>query len=264
MHDSISVVIPAYNEESRIRPTLEKVHAYCADRFGESEIIVVDDGSSDNTSTLVADIAGSLENIHLIACQKNAGKGHAVRKGVLASRGGLVLISDADLSTPLEELERLVPFIHSSYDIVIGSRGLRESRIIERQPWYREGMGRVFNIFVRMIIIRDIKDTQCGFKLFKGDIARDLFSKSCIDGFSFDVEVLYLAKKAGYKIKEAPVQWINSPFSRVELISDPLKMFFELLKVRVNALAGKYNQPNKNLKEMFCIEKDPDDRDIKL
>lgn len=249
MNDFISIVIPAYNEESRIRPTLEKVYAYCTDRFRKSEIIVVNDGSSDNTASLVKNLSRRLNNINLIHYPQNAGKGCAVRKGVLASSGNLLLTCDADLSTPIEELEKLISFIHSDYDIAIGSRGLKDSCILARQSWYREDMGKIFNVLVRMLVIRGIKDTQCGFKLFKGDIARSLFNKSCIDGFSFDVEVLCLAKKAGYTIKEVPVRWMNSPFSSVEIMSDPLKMFLELLKIKSNSLTGKYNQPRQNLQK---------------
>ena len=247
MSDFISIVIPAYNEETRIGPTLEKVSAYCTGRFREFEIIAVDDGSTDNTASLVTDFSRKLGNIHLIHYARNAGKGYAVRKGVLSSRGDLLLICDADLSTPIEEVEKLIPFIHSGYAMAIGSRALKESSIIERQPWYREGMGKTFNLFVRMLAIRGIKDTQCGFKLITGDVARALFSKCSIDGFSFDVEVLYLAEKAGYKIKEVPIRWINSPFSRVVIMWDPLKMFLELFKIRINFLTGKYNQPRQNL-----------------
>jgi dolichyl-phosphate beta-glucosyltransferase len=239
-------VIPAYNEESRIVPTLEKVHAYCAGRFKRSEIIVVDDGSKDNTASLVKNLGIRLNKIKLIHYPQNAGKGHAVRKGVLSSIGNLLLICDADLSTPIEELEKLITFIHCDYDIAIGSRGLSESNILQRQSWYREAMGKTFNVFVRMFAIRGIKDTQCGFKLLRGDVARALFSTSRIDGFSFDVEVLYLAKKAGYMIKEVPVRWINSPFSRVVLMSDPMKMFLELLLIRFNALTGKYSSLKKS------------------
>ena len=241
MSDFISVVIPAYNEETRIRSTLEKVHSYCTDRFGEFEIIIVDDGSSDETSALVKFLSQHRENVSLIRYAQNAGKGYAVRRGVLSSRGDLLLICDADLSTPIEELEKLMPFVDDDYDIAIGSRGLGDSRILERQPWYRERMGKTFNFFVRMLAIRGIRDTQCGFKLFKGDIARALFSKSRINGFSFDVEVLYLARRAGYKINEVPITWINSPFSRVVIIRDPLKMFLDLFKIRANSLTGKYN-----------------------
>jgi len=241
MSDFISVVIPAYNEETRILSTLEKVHSYCTDRFGEFEIIIVDDGSSDDTSALVTFLSGHRENVSLIRYAQNAGKGFAVKKGVLSSRGDLILICDADLSTPIEEIEKLLPFVDNDYDIAIGSRGLRDSRIVERQPWYRERMGKTFNFFVRMLAIRGIKDTQCGFKLFKGDRARALFSKSRINGFSFDVEVLYLARRAGYKINEVPITWINSPFSRVVIMRDPLKMFLDLLKIRANSLTGRYN-----------------------
>jgi dolichyl-phosphate beta-glucosyltransferase len=241
LNDFISIVIPAYNEESRIQPTLEKVSAYCKDRFRDFEIIVVDDGSTDNTLSVVKNLGQHLENINLMHYPKNAGKGFAVRKGVLSSRGDLLLISDADLSTPIEELEKLISYIHAdSYDIAIGSRGLKESDILLKQPWYREMMGKTFNIFVRMVAISGIKDTQCGFKLFRGDIARDLFKRCSIDGFSFDVEVLYLAKNAGHKIKEVPVRWVNSPSSKVELIRDPLVMLLELLKIRINSLTGKY------------------------
>ncbi len=241
MNDSISIIIPAYNEELRIQPTLEKIHTYCAGRFSEFEIIVVDDGSSDNTLSLVKRVGRDLENISPIHYSKNAGKGFAVRQGVLASKGDLLLISDADLSTPIEEMKKLIPHIlRDNYDIVIGSRGLEKSDIIMKQPWYREIMGKTFNILVKIVAVSGINDTQCGFKLFRGNIARALFSKCTINGFSFDVEVLYLAKRSGYKMKEVPIRWINSPASKVELISDPLIMILELLKIRINSLTGKY------------------------
>ncbi len=243
MSDSISIIIPAYNEELRIQPTLEKIHSYCAEKFSEFEIIVVDDGSSDNTLSLIRRLGRHLEHINPIHYPNNAGKGYAVRQGVLASKGDLLLISDADLSTPIEELEKLIPYIrHDSYDVVIGSRALEKSDIVVKQPWYREMMGKTFNIFVKVVAVSGINDTQCGFKLFRGYVARSLFSKCTIDGFSFDVEVLYLAKRSGYKIKEVPIRWINSPSSKVELIRDPLIMILELLRIRINSLTGKYTR----------------------
>ena len=241
MKSSVSVVVPAYNEESRILPTLERLRQYLKGHFREFEIIVVDDGSADNTASVVKALSLELKELNLLRYEKNRGKGYAVRKGVLSSGGAMVLICDADLSAPIEELEKLQTFIEGGFDIAIGSRGLSESDIIVRQPWYREGMGKIFNMFVKTLVFGGIKDTQCGFKLFRGDVARSLFAKSLINGFSFDVEILFLAGKAGYRIKEEPVKWLNSPNSKVRLITDPARMFLELLKIRINWLTGKYN-----------------------
>jgi len=242
MNDFLSVVVPAYNEETRITGTIEKIGSYLEDNFAESEIIVVDDGSTDGTASVITDLGRKFGNIRLIQYAENAGKGYAIRKGVLSSQGNLLLISDADMSTPIEEVERLIPFIRRGFDIVIGSRGLEESDIIVRQPWYRQNMGKIFNLIVRVLVIGGIRDTQCGFKLFKGDVSRTLFAKSRIDGFSFDVEILVLAKNEGYQIKEVPVRWVNSPNSKVKLMRDPIRMFLELFKIRAYLLAGKYNK----------------------
>jgi dolichyl-phosphate beta-glucosyltransferase len=244
MEDFISVVVPAYNEAARIPGTLERIGTYLREHFTRSEIIVVDDGSTDGTEAVVTDFSRKFGNIRLIGYAANRGKGYAIRKGVLDSQGSLLLISDADLSTPIEEMEKLIPFISQGIDIVIGSRGLDESNIAVRQPWYREKMGKIFNLIVRVLVIGGIRDTQCGFKLFKGDLARSLFGKSLINGFAFDVEILILARKSGYRIKEVPVRWLNSPNSRVKLLRDPIRMFFEVLKIRINLLAGRYNPPN--------------------
>lgn len=241
MRGSLSVVIPAYNEESRIPGTLKAVSNYLRDNVREYEIIVVDDGSSDGTSSIVKNIGQGLPNITLIRYPANAGKGYAIRKGVLSSKGDLLLTCDADLSTPIEEYERLEHFVINDSDIAIGSRGLRDSDIVVRQPWYREMMGKTFNLFVRTLAVGGIKDTQCGFKLFKGDVARSLFKRNIIDGFAFDVEILFLARRMGYKIKEVPVRWLNSPNSRVKIMRDPVKMFFELFRIRANWLFGRYN-----------------------
>ncbi len=238
---SLSVVIPAYNEEPRIPDTLRAVSRYLENTLEDYEIIVVDDGSSDRTADVVRGIRRELPRISLISYPSNCGKGYAVRTGVLSSKDDLVLICDADLSTPIEEIERLRTFLANDFDIAIGSRGLQDSDIAVRQPWYRERMGKVFNAFVRTLVVGGIKDTQCGFKLFKGRVARTLFAKNRIDGFAFDVEILFLARKEGYKIKEVPVRWLNSPNSRVKIMSDPLKMFLELFKIRGNWLLGRYN-----------------------
>ncbi len=242
MKDFLSVVVPAFNEETRISGTIERIGSYLKENFAEYEIIIVDDGSTDGTAEVITDLGRKFGNIRLVRYPENAGKGYAIRKGVLSSQGDLLLISDADMSTPIEEVERLIPFIHGGFDVVIGSRGLEESDIIVRQPWYRQNMGKIFNLIVRVLVIGGIRDTQCGFKLFKGDVSRTLFAKSRIDGFSFDVEILALAREAGYEIKEVPVKWVNSPNSKVRLMRDPIRMFLELFKIRAYLLAGKYNK----------------------
>ena len=187
LKDSISIIIPAYNEELRIEPTIERTHSYLRERFRDFEIIVVDDGSTDNTVAVVEKLGRELGNIRLIHYPGNLGKGYAVKTGMLASRGDLLTCYAGTNPTPIEELEKLLPFLHKGFDIVIGSRGLRESDIVVRQPWYRERMGKTFNILVRSLVIGGFKDTQCGFKLFRGDVAKRLFKKSLISGFSFDV-----------------------------------------------------------------------------
>ncbi|MEJ2698009.1 MAG: glycosyltransferase family 2 protein [Candidatus Sulfobium sp.] len=240
MEEFLSVVIPAYNEEARIGPTLRDMCEFLKDKFRKFEIIAVDDGSADNTRSIVENLARELDSLKLISYPENQGKGYAVGRGVLASRGDLVLFSDADMSTPVEEVEKLIPFVREGFDVVIGSRGLRGSDVRVRQPWYRERMGKMFNFMVRLLTVRGITDTQCGFKLFKGEAARNLFRKTLIKGFSFDVEVLFLAEKSGYKVKEVPIKWFNSPGSKVRLFSDPLKMFLELLKIRAYYLFGRY------------------------
>lgn len=240
MRDFLSVVIPAYNEERRIADTLKRVSTYLVESIGQYEIIVVDDGSTDNTASVVKALSRELGKITLIHYPLNTGKGHAVRTGVLASRGNLLLTCDADLSTPIEEYEKLERFIGDEVDVAIGSRGLRDSDIVVRQPWYRERMGKMFNVIVRVLVIGGIKDTQCGFKLFKGDIARSLFKRSMITGFAFDAEVLFLARKNGYQVKEIPIRWLNSPNSKVKIIRDPFKMILELFQIRISWLFGKY------------------------
>lgn len=232
MKESLSVIIPAYNEESRIGPTLKWMSGFLKDKFRDIEIVVVDDGSSDNTKSVVEGMAAELGDIRLISYPVNHGKGYAVRRGMLECRGELVLFSDADMSTPVEELEKLLPPLREGFDIAIGSRGLRDSDVRLRQPWYRQSMGKTFNLMVRLLTVGGIRDTQCGFKLFKGEVARNLFRKAFVDGFAFDVEVLFLAVKTGYTIKEVPVRWFNSPGSKVRLFRDSFRMFAELLRIR--------------------------------
>lgn len=235
-YESISVIIPAYNEEDRILPTVRRVREYLEDRFGDFEIIVVDDASADATAEVVEREGREQGNMRLLRNDANLGKGGAVKKGMLSSRGALCLMSDADLSVPIEEMEKLLPHLEEGFHIAIGSKSREGAEMVVKQPWYREKMGRVFNLVVRLLLVGDFRDTQCGFKLFRGDVARDVFGKTAIEGFSFDVEVLYIALKQGYRVKEVPVRLINSPTSRVRLFRDPLMMFLDLLKIRLKRL----------------------------
>ena len=237
----LSLVIPTYNESKIIVSAIEKALAYFLKQGYDFEIIIVDDGSADNTKELVSNLAKSCPSIKLISNGHNKGKGFSVRSGVLSSLGNYVLFSDADLSTPIEELNKLMLYFSQGYDVVIGSRALKESNIILKQSWLRQSMGKVFNLLVRLLRLADVKDTQCGFKCFSGDAARKIFKLQRFDGFCFDVEVLYIAKLLGYKVKDVPVVWVNRVDSRVGIVKDSLKMFLDLFKIRINILRGLYD-----------------------
>lgn len=244
----ISVVIPAYNEQGRIKETLERISSYFSGKKIHHEIIVIDDGSTDKTAEIVEEFrefrnknAGKNKNadIVLLRNKTNMGKGFSVKKGVLNAKLSFLLISDADLSTPIEEAEKLLKY--SQYDIVIGSRALDRNYIKKKQPFYRDFSGRIFNLFVRMLVLKGFKDTQCGFKLFRADAAKKIFSRQRTYGYCFDVEILFIAAKNSYKIKEVPVLWYNKEESKVSMLLDPLKMFFDLLRIRVNGVLGAYD-----------------------
>jgi dolichyl-phosphate beta-glucosyltransferase len=236
----LSVVIPAYNEAERIRTTLKKIHNYLLTKNYRSEIIIVDDGSYDNTRDVVKEIAQENPNVRLLENGVNRGKGYSVKTGVSDSHGKIILFSDADLSTPIQEVSNLEYWLHNGYDIAIGSRALTGSEILVRQPRYRECMGKIFNRLVQLLAVSGIKDTQCGFKLFTQKAARWLFTKQTVYGFGFDVEILLIASKNGYRIKEVPVTWINSPDSRVHIVKDSLTMLRDLVRIRTRYLSGKY------------------------
>ncbi len=241
--NSISIIIAAYNEERRIIPSLFKIREYITKQDLPYEIIVVDDGSTDKTHIVVRDLTRDVPYLRVISYLPNRGKGYALRQGVLASKGEVVLLTDADLSTPIEELSKLLPLIYNhKYDLAIGSRALALSEIIRKQPWWRQSMGKFFNKLVKTLVIEDFKDTQCGFKLFRGDMARSLFKEALIDRFAYDVEILAIAKKKGKRIVEVPITWINSPESKVSPIRDSLQMLFDLLKIRMNIGKTKNTQ----------------------
>jgi dolichyl-phosphate beta-glucosyltransferase len=225
------VVIPAYNEEERLGETLEKVRAHLEGQERSFEIIVVDDGSADRTSEIAVEMLQGCEH-RVLRNEPNAGKGASIKRGMLGSRGLHALFTDADLSTPIEEIDKLWKAIEGGADIAIGSRAVAGSVLAVRQPFHREMMGRTFNLIVRALVLPGFKDTQCGFKLFSRHAIESIFPLQSRDGFSFDVELLALGRAMGYRIAEVGVVWENSPASRVSPIRDSAEMFMDLLRLR--------------------------------
>ncbi|MBI5118373.1 glycosyltransferase family 2 protein [Candidatus Poribacteria bacterium] len=239
----LSVVIPAFNEAGRIGPTIEAISAYLKERRLNYEIIVVSDGSTDSTDSAVGAYAEKDGGVRLVSYHPNRGKGFAVRAGMLKARSDSVLLSDADLATPIAELETLEEHASRGLDVVVGSRALTESAIIGWRPWYRELSGKVFNRLVRLLAIPDILDTQCGFKYFKNGSATTIFSAARTNGFGFDVEALYLARKFGFRVGEVAVSWKNSPLTRVSVLRDTFPMICEIVRVRINDWKKRYELP---------------------
>ncbi len=229
----LSVVIPAYNEEKTLTKTLPRIIGYLGDQAYSSEIIVVDDGSSDETGRVAVECLKGTADALVLSRRENKGKGYSVREGILRARGRYILFTDADLSTPIEELGKCLTWVEKGYDLVIGSRALGASQVRIPQAFIRRTMGKIFNLLVRLLILPGIKDTQCGFKLFRREAATDLFRRLRTRGFAFDVEVLYRARKSGYKIREVPVVWVNVLPSRVGLFSSSIRMLFGILAVRL-------------------------------
>ncbi len=227
----ISVVVPAYNEEKRLAPGLRQALEYLARRGEPFELLVVDDGSRDETVRVAESFAP--QGVRVVRHERNRGKGAAVRTGLLASRGRKVLISDADFSTPIEEVEKLERFLQDGTPLVIGSRGLADSQVRQRQPFYREMMGRTFNRLIRLFGVRGIRDTQCGFKLARGEEGRRIAAELKIEGFAWDVEMIWLARRRGYGIAEVGVVWVNSPDSRVDPIRSSFSMLRDVITMRL-------------------------------
>ncbi|MDQ6748035.1 MAG: glycosyltransferase family 2 protein, partial [Candidatus Dormibacteraeota bacterium] len=228
----LSVVIPAFNERQRLPPTLAAVERYLRESNRSSELIVVDDGSTDGTGKAVEEMIGQGFEFRLLRHDRNRGKGAAVRTGMLAATGNLVLFTDADLSTPIADVEPLIAALAAGADVAIGSRAMDRSLVEVHQPWIRDRMGRVFNLMVQLILLPRLKDTQCGFKLFRRAAARDLFEATTSDGFEFDTEVLYRARRSGLAIREIPVHWRNSPDTRVNALVDSPRMLLALFRIR--------------------------------
>jgi dolichyl-phosphate beta-glucosyltransferase len=236
-----SIIIPAYNESARVGATLEKVLAHVAEREWDAEIIAVDDGSRDNTVEIIRAYAEKNPRLRLLQNPGNRGKGYSVRNGMLHARGELLLFSDADLSSPIEEADKLFGAIAGGADIAIGSRWLRRDLQTQRQPFYRQIFGRVFNLMLRITLGLGFKDTQCGFKAFTRDAATRIFPLQKIERWGFDPELLYLANKLKFKVVEVPVEWAHSEGTRISPLRDGTRMFLEMLKIRWNGITGKYD-----------------------
>lgn len=237
---AISVIIPCFNEERRIFSNLERINKYLADNFNSYEIIAVNDGSTDKTLCELERAKKSFA-IDVVDNPKNQGKGKAVKDGILASRKEIVMFMDADLAIPIEELKKFMREIENGFDIVIASRFVPGLRIMEPVLWYRQIMEIIFKV-IRTVIINsgDVKDTQCGFKVFRREAALAIFPQLTIKRFAFDSEIIFIAGKAGYKIKELPITLQNPPLSHIRIFRDSLNMFFDLIKIRVNSLLGRY------------------------
>ena len=238
----LAVVVPAYDEEVRILPTLQRLEEYYSAQDYTWSVTIVSDGSKDRTDEIVANFAKDHPSFSLLAYKPNRGKGHAVRYGMTRAEGEVILFCDADLATPQEETEKLLPFIRAGADAAIGSRPLKDSSLEIRQPWYREALGRAANRVIQLFGVRGIRDTQCGFKMFKRDVAREVFSRCKLNGFSFDFEALMIARDLGYKIAEVPIRWAHQEGSKVVIWRDAPKALFDLIKLRI---AGKRRRLEK-------------------
>lgn len=238
----LTVVVPAYNEASRIDACLTRVLAYLNSSARNTELIVVVDGGGDDTLHRAEAATPGRVALRVLHSSENRGKGYSVRQGMLAARGRYVLFSDVDLSTPIEEAERLVAALEAGANVAIGSRSMPGADVRVRQPVWRESMGRIFNWFVQRLALPGIIDSQCGFKCFRADAARRIFQRQRIDGFAFDVEVLFLARRLGYRIAEVPVTWIDDPRSSVHPIRDSAHMLLDLARIRWLHFQGRYEE----------------------
>ncbi|MFC1976480.1 dolichyl-phosphate beta-glucosyltransferase [Chloroflexota bacterium] len=241
----LTIVIPAYNEESRLPRSLSEVTEFAQSQAYEVEVLVVDDGSTDGTPDVVEEFAAKYPCIRLVRVP-HSGKGHAVKTGMLQAKGEYAFLCDADLAMPITELPKFLPPRQNGYHVAIGSREIKGA-VRYDEPSYRHLMGRVFNGVVKVLAVPGFEDTQCGFKCFHRSVVQDLFSHQTIDGFGFDVEVLYIAQKRGYQIIEVPIHWYYQTESKVDPVKDTLRMFQDIIKVRQNDRQGLYKQsPTQN------------------
>ncbi len=239
-----SIVVPCYNESARIGSSLEKITEFTQARRWNAEILVVNDGSRDDTVDIVRSFSRRNGSVRLIENPGNRGKGYSVRNGMLSASGEVILFTDADLSSPIEESVKLFDALQQGADVAMGSRWLRAELQSYRQPLYRQMLGRMFNLALRLTLGLQFKDTQCGFKAFTRKAAQTIFPRQRIDRWGFDPEILYLARKFDFKTVEVPVSWAHDHRSKINPVLDGSKMLWEILRVRINDLGGKYEQPS--------------------
>ena len=253
----LSIVIPAYNESARIELTLDRVMACVAKQGWDAEVLVVDDGSTDATPEIVQAWMERHPGLHLIQNEGNRGKGYSVRNGLLQAEGEVVMFTDADLSAPMEEAELLLAAIRDGADVAIGSRWMDKTRQTLHQPLYRKFFGRCFNWVTRVVMGLPFKDTQCGFKAFKRPVAQVIFRLQRIERWGFDPEILFIARKLGYDIREVPVTWGHDERSRMSYLRDGMKMLEEMATIRANSLAGRYDEAIAALKDTSTMVTPP-------
>ena len=248
-HPQLSIVIPAYNESSRIEHTLERVLSCVSAQNWDAEVLVVDDGSKDDTAAIVERWMGVHPRLSLVKNPGNRGKGYSVRNGLLQAAGDVVMFTDADLSAPMEEAELLLKALADGADVAIGSRWMDRTRQTIHQPLYRQVFGRCFNWITRTVMGLPFKDTQCGFKAFKRPAAQVIFRLQRIERWGFDPEILFIARKLKYAVREVPVTWGHDERSRMSYLKDGMKMLEEMAVIRVNSLAGRYDAAIAELKD---------------
>jgi len=263
-HPRLSIVIPAYNESARIESALDRVMACVESQAWDAEVLVVDDGSTDNTVEIVQTWMDRFPRLHLIKNPGNRGKGYSVRNGLLQAAGDVVMFTDADLSAPMEEANRLLAAIANGADVAIGSRWMERARQTIHQPLYRQFFGRCFNAITRGIMGLPFKDTQCGFKAFRREVAQVVFRLQSIERWGFDPEILFIARKLKYRIVEVPVTWGHDERSRMSYLKDGMKMLEEMAMIRYNSFAGRYDKAIAAMKDTSTMVTAPVEHVVKV
>ena len=235
----LSIIIPAYNEEYRLPRTLEQIFAFLGEQTYTAEVLVVENGSRDETFEIASDFAKRNQNLYVFQ-EKKRGKGNAVRRGMLEAQGDYRFFCDADLSMPIAEVNKFLPPVLEGMDVAIGSREV-SGAVRYDEPQYRHLTGRVFNTLIQLLVLPELQDTQCGFKCFRAEVAEDVFRYQTLTGWSFDVEVLYIARRKGYRIHEVPINWYFKADTKISVIQDSWQMFLDLLTIRRNARHGLYD-----------------------